>query len=273
MVGFMQDMRRWPQGWESFLAHQQGLGGAEQLIRSDPRTPAASIVGEKAVTENGGTADMSAGEFLAHLRQYFQAHTVQYNADGTPTAQNLERNYAQGLQAVTDLAAKDHPNDPEAAERYQSFYMQQTGQTLRAAQITDRANGEILRQGLAGSSGAKSWSEFRLDPVRAQAYADTSKMDPAISGLVDRAITANSQRTWDPPASAQSGALYDELKGMWTTDRDRFANLDLMQYYGSVPALSSRNCKTIKHSSENRTLRPKTRPALRRPWFLRIRSL
>ena len=59
MVGFMQDMGRWPQGWESYLAHQQGLGGAEQLIKSDPGAPAASIVGEKAVTENGGTADMS----------------------------------------------------------------------------------------------------------------------------------------------------------------------------------------------------------------------
>ncbi len=61
-------------------------------------------------------------------------------------------------------------------------------------------------------------------------------MDSAVSGLVDRAITANARGTWDPPATAQSGALYDELKGIRTTDRDRFANLDLLQYYGSMPA-------------------------------------
>ena len=236
MVGFMQDMGRWPQGWESYLAHQQGLGGAEQLIKSDPGAPAASIVGEKAVTENGGTADMSASEFLAHVRQYFQSHAMQYNADGTPTAQNLERNYEAGLQAMTDLAAKDHPNDPEAVKRYRSFYMQQTGQTIGAAKMAERANGDILRQALAGQNGAKSWSEFLSDPARVQAYAETSKIDPVVSNLVDRAITANAQGMWDPPASAQSAAQYDELKGMRTTDRDRFANLDLMEYYGSVPA-------------------------------------
>lgn len=53
---------------------------------------------------------------------------------------------------------------------------------------------------------------------------------------MDRAITANAQGTWNPAASAQTGAMYDELKGMQTTDRDRFANLDLLHYYGSVPA-------------------------------------
>ena len=103
--------------------------------------------------------------------------------------------------------------------------------------MSELADREILRQGLDGQSGAKSWSEFLSDPVRAQAYSDTSTIDPAVSGVVDNAITANAQGTWDPPASTQSGAIYDELKGMRTTDRDRFANLDLMGYYGRVPAV------------------------------------
>ena len=37
------------------------------------------------------------------------------------------------------------------------------------------------------------------------------------------------------PANAQTNQLYDTLNGMKDTDRSRFSNLNLMQYYGGMP--------------------------------------
>ena len=51
-----------PTDAELYLAHQQGAGGAAKLL-ANPDAPAASIVGAKAVTQNGGTPNMSAGDF------------------------------------------------------------------------------------------------------------------------------------------------------------------------------------------------------------------
>lgn len=52
------------------LAHQQGAGGAIKLL-SNPDAPAASIVGAKAVTANGGNLDMTAGQFAQHVTNYY----------------------------------------------------------------------------------------------------------------------------------------------------------------------------------------------------------
>lgn len=51
-----------PTPGELYLAHQQGAGGAEKLLRN-PNASAISVVGEKAVRLNGGRPGMTAGEF------------------------------------------------------------------------------------------------------------------------------------------------------------------------------------------------------------------
>jgi hypothetical protein len=47
---------------ELYLAHQQGAGGAVALLKN-PGEPAWKIVGRKAVLQNGGTLEMTAGQF------------------------------------------------------------------------------------------------------------------------------------------------------------------------------------------------------------------
>lgn len=49
---------------ELYLAHQQGAGGATKLL-SNPGARAADLVGLEAVRLNGGSPDMTAGEFAA----------------------------------------------------------------------------------------------------------------------------------------------------------------------------------------------------------------
>jgi hypothetical protein len=231
-----KDLGRQPQPWEVYLAHQQGIGGAEKLMGADPNANAGQVAGNmKAITLNGGTPDTTAGQFVNIVKDYVNRKSQQFTAQGVPTAQNLTQNYEAGLQAVTDLARQEHPGDPAAQDRYQSHYIQQMGQQLHAANMTDNANRDIIKSGLTGPQGVQSWQDFMSDPARAQAYADTFKSDPSIYGKVDKAITTNALNAWDPPASAQTSQLYDDLNGMKTTDRDQFSKLDLMRYYGGMP--------------------------------------
>lgn len=53
---------REPTGAELYLAHQQGGRGASRLL-GNPNAPASSIVGSAAVRLNGGSTNMTAGEF------------------------------------------------------------------------------------------------------------------------------------------------------------------------------------------------------------------
>jgi Transglycosylase SLT domain len=58
----MKKLNRAPTVGELYLAHQQGPGGAARLL-SNPNASAVSVVGRKAVLLNGGTEDMTAGQF------------------------------------------------------------------------------------------------------------------------------------------------------------------------------------------------------------------
>ncbi len=53
---------RAPTPGELYLAHQQGMGGAAKLLMN-PDAPAASLVGAKAVTQNGGSSEETAAQF------------------------------------------------------------------------------------------------------------------------------------------------------------------------------------------------------------------
>ena len=59
-----------PTAAELYLAHQQGAGGAVSLL-SNPNAPAASIIGAKALIQNGGTPNMTAGQFAGMWESKF----------------------------------------------------------------------------------------------------------------------------------------------------------------------------------------------------------
>lgn len=57
-----KSLKRVPTEGELYLAHQQGATGASKLLKN-PTKKAIDVVGEKQVTLNGGTKDMTAAEF------------------------------------------------------------------------------------------------------------------------------------------------------------------------------------------------------------------
>jgi phage-related minor tail protein len=81
--GLRGTLGRDPVGWENYVAHQQGLGGARALF-ADPDRPAVDALNslsfyssrpglaEKAITGNGGQIGMSSAEFLDVWKSKFE---------------------------------------------------------------------------------------------------------------------------------------------------------------------------------------------------------
>jgi hypothetical protein len=231
-----KDLGRRPQPWEVYLAHQQGIDGATALLHADPNANAGEVVGNpKAITLNGGTADMSAGRFINTIKDYVDHHSMMYAANGTPTAKNLKENYEAGLQAVTDLARQEYPGDPTAENRYVNFFENQAGRQISAWKTVNNADWAVINKCLNGPNGVASWNDFNADPNRYEAYLRLYKNDPAIYDHITNAININAFKAWDPPATAKTNQLYDNLNGLKDTDRAQFTNMNLMPYYGGMP--------------------------------------
>ena len=231
-----KDLGRRPQPWEIYLAHQQGLTGATALIHSDPNANACEVIGNpEAITLNGGTPDMSAGQFLNYIKDYTDKHSMMYTPNGTPTARNLSDNYDQHLKLLADQAQGDFPGDPAAVDRYQIHYGQQAGSAIQAEKITNRANWNIVNNAMIGPRAFQSKAEFLADPATKAAYDAIYAKDRSVADMVDNVYYKKNLGLWNPPATPQTDQFYDNLNGMQYTDRDSFANLNLMQYYGGMP--------------------------------------
>lgn len=62
---------RQPEGWETYLAHQQGVAGATTLL-NNPTAPAGSLVPPRNISANGGNPDAPASAFIGQWRDKFQ---------------------------------------------------------------------------------------------------------------------------------------------------------------------------------------------------------
>ncbi len=77
---FTSAMGRPPTDAELYMMHQQGTGGGMALL-SNPNANAARLVGADAITGNGGTTSMTAGQFTAMWAHKFNGTTP---AEGQP---------------------------------------------------------------------------------------------------------------------------------------------------------------------------------------------
>lgn len=146
-----------PSAEQLYLAHQQGAGGAAGLL-THPNAPAASIVGASAVTNNGGTADMTSQQFAdlwgrkydkrAGLPVFAAAAGAGQQQAGTPGGANIagtgsapEGVYAnapsstpQGDGGVALAAALAPSAQDQQQSQIASLYAQQTAAQQQAAQ-------------------------------------------------------------------------------------------------------------------------------------------
>lgn len=132
------------------LAHQQGVGGAIQLL-SNPDAPATSIVGGEAVRLNGGSETMTAGDFANHVMGYYSGQQA-----GRAEAQQ-EPQGPQGPQidprylALMQLSGAPNLTEPQrkAFTEIASSFAPQEQFTLSSGQTRFDGQGNEIARGQA----------------------------------------------------------------------------------------------------------------------------
>jgi hypothetical protein len=113
-----RSLGREPTPAELYLAHQQGATGAARLLQN-PDARAVDVVGERAVTLNGGDPNMTAGQFANMWMQ--KAAGAGQPAQGQQAPQPGPQGYDRSasadryFQAARVFAAQ---GDPETAKKY-----------------------------------------------------------------------------------------------------------------------------------------------------------
>ena len=132
-----------PYGWELYLAHQQGGTGASKLLSADQKAKAADIVGLAAVTNNGGHANMSVGEFL-------NIWASKFNGQRGPTSMSE----ATGRPRESFIRPKSRPEDTTATDFAPTSSVRPQSRTAG-----DPSNSSV--QSLDGSQGTEGSREVR----------------------------------------------------------------------------------------------------------------
>jgi hypothetical protein len=101
-----KNLGRDPTMGEVYLSHQQGAAGASKLLLN-PDAPAASVIGEEAVIDNGGWEGMTAQQFVD-----FQE--LKYDGSDSPDDPDEIRELLATNPAFENLS----PEDAEAAIKY-----------------------------------------------------------------------------------------------------------------------------------------------------------
>lgn len=107
---------------ELYMAHQQGTGGIEKLMRN-PNANAAATLGASAVTGNGGTADMTNQQFLDMWSRKFGGAGSSATAPkwvGDLTFEQQQHYQAQALQRIHQIEITNKAEATEAGHAYLS---------------------------------------------------------------------------------------------------------------------------------------------------------
>lgn len=218
-----QALGREPTAAELYLAHQQGAGGAVRLL-TNPNAPAASVVGGDAVNLNGGSSDMTAGQFANKWLGKFDGGGMQPDlAKAVQLASLAQSPYAtdqQKLIAQMLLQQAQQANDPLRRMQLEKGALEleqmrnpkptpRDTQYIEGVGLIDKQTGEVIQQFDASSAAnidgeSALRKEFTgLQPVKdfttqADAYGRivAAARDPSPAG--DLSLIFNFMKVLDP---------------------------------------------------------------------------
>ena len=106
-----------PTASELYLAHQQGAGGAWNLL-SNPNASASSLVGQAAVSLNGGRGGATGADFARHVENYYSGGNVSNGPAGAPVSQVPQNQQSQQQQppmqnALAPMPQQKQPQAPQ----------------------------------------------------------------------------------------------------------------------------------------------------------------
>lgn len=214
--GLKKTLGREPTAGELYLAHQQGLGGAQALLRN-PNRMAVDVVGADHVRLNGGTSGMTAGEFANLWIKRAEGANADFagDIDNNPAYQHVP--YEDRLayrkdaeveinQILTDMAARDKQQQQEAINGLLNSIMD--------GGAGQKDIDDAYQSGVLGDYDQRKKAQDALDKRNAE-YADYS------AGVAK--VGAGETAIWDP-----------------TSEKDQKLQNAIMKGNGSGPSILSR---------------------------------
>lgn len=204
-AGLTQALGRPPTAGELYLAHQQGLGGAKALL-SNPNAPAASLVGHKAVVNNGGSSRMSGGDFARMWTNKFDSLNATASADGS-TPRNRD---AGNAQSPVRVAAADTIRNDASNSRAQDMgaATPSAGARLPTDPRTPAPDGYFWDLGGAGSTprliSRTTGQDMAGQPMPATGGATTPTTTPAATPAATTPSTTGAPATGTVQTAAET---------------------------------------------------------------------
>lgn len=157
-----------PEDWQLYLAHQQGLGGARTLLRGAPDANAVDTLSSAyggnvdkaraAITQNGGSSDMTNAQFLDVWREKYNKLKTDVNAGTQAISANDN--------ATQQLSAKQR--DAGSAQQSTAQQVQQGTQAVQQQGQAQQMTGQ------AASTGAQGVQEYNAAVQQTGTAAQTA---------------------------------------------------------------------------------------------------
>jgi hypothetical protein len=250
-----RSLGRSPTFEEAYLAHQQGMGGATCLL-NDPSAPATNCVSSSAITSNGGTTNMTSGQFSALVEGYYNTGSLtgargavaQYNSTGSMPDSG---NFASGSNGTSPVGPGDFPQLKTTTAKAASLNDQGQTSTTATAYSSDlngtqTANYQLLQQRVAAIGRTDSFkdamdvnSRMRSDQIQLwQGGIDVVNVSASLIGALN---------IDDLRIQSQTAIAMTTLIGVATGK-----TLDIMPGIPS-PAASQGGCQSLLGTNSNCT--------------------
>ena len=177
-------LEREPTMGELYLAHQQGAKGAIDLL-SNPDAPAVAVRPTKAITQNAGTPDMTAGEFANKWMSKFDTMEQTNQDSGLDGMQPIEVNgeviyFPSDMpdDAIAAVLEKEFPAQEEAATQKPEDFSVLGANIAGAADTASFGLGDEIGAGIGAAIAApfsdRGFSEIYNDALQSNRAGDAA---------------------------------------------------------------------------------------------------
>ncbi len=245
-----------PENWQTYVVWQQGEGGGPALLRADQNAKAVDILAplygnrataESAVTGNGGTVDMTVGDFLGVIKGYYEKRENQTRsllAQDEGKQRGREAQLVKGevvadvmpAQAEADAAVPPPAGDiapPRMLtlgeklaqvrgmglppEREQALLTQ-----VKASHAIEEADRADRQRNASNTAYARMTEDPSFNPIN---LSPEEKQAIGIQGM--QALNAAYETGMDIKTDY---AVYYDLKQMAAQSKEKFQKLNLMEF-------------------------------------------
>jgi hypothetical protein len=227
-AGLQGALGRPPEGWEVYLAHQQGGGGARKILTGDAGANAVEALGRDEVLNNGGTADMTVGQFRDVWRAKYERAAARVKV---PSSDIQERALDANLSLADKLDAASAIEDDDTRRMTVAIITEEHGRIQAAA----NARRAAIRE--------QAWQALETEPSLAA-------IPPAVWGsldLRDQQIIENYVKKRARGDEIETDlSTYDRLNVMAGARPGEFAKVDLNEYRDKLSEVDWRRMSDLR---------------------------